>query len=431
MIKLIDYGTMGEVVAETKTFAIPNTGKVYTFKMNFEYDSWNRMQKITYPDGEIVQYAYDQGGNLLSMSGTKNNSTTNYITKIHYNEQEKRSYIEYGNGVKTRYKYDSRMRLDSLVCMYNTTTALQKIKYTYDNVDNITRVVNSGGTVNTLGGSYVYTHTYDVLNRLIASSGTYKNANSYSLDMGYTGAGKLTKKINSKLSQSLYYAYCSDEKPHAPRRILNSNDGYITDFRWDATGNLGQVNYYDNEGVWQQTRHIGWTEDSRITNVIDKSYHSYYSYDDGGERLLKLTGASSMIDVNAEFMTYQSDLKNITLYTSPYLVAHNKGYTKHFYAGSERVCAAIGEGGLNSLETCVGQNSSLQAEAIALFNNTMGSMHDRYLLPNTDCINNGKDVDDALKIELEEVVTRVVINPSVDGSTFHSTLNKYCSQNKG
>ncbi|MBR7168015.1 MAG: hypothetical protein IKD33_04325, partial [Bacteroidales bacterium] len=181
MIKLIEYGNMGEVVAETKTFAIPNTGKVYTFKMNFEYDSWNRMQKITYPDGEIVQYTYDQGGNLLSMSGTKNNSTTNYITKIHYNEQEKRSYIEYGNGVKTRYKYDSRMRLDSLVCMYNTTTALQKIKYTYDNVDNITRVVNSGGTVNTLGGSYVYTHTYDVLNRLIASSGTYKNANSYSL----------------------------------------------------------------------------------------------------------------------------------------------------------------------------------------------------------------------------------------------------------
>ncbi len=73
----------------------------------YQYDalngnSWNRMQKITYPDGEVVSYGYDGGGNLLSMSGTKNNATTNYIRKIHYNEQGKRDYIKYGNGVKTQ-----------------------------------------------------------------------------------------------------------------------------------------------------------------------------------------------------------------------------------------------------------------------------------------------------------------------------------------
>ena len=79
-----------------------NQLSVYAFKMSFEYDSWNRMQKITYPDGEVVTYGYDGGGNLLSMSGTKNNATTNYIRKIHYNEQGKRSLIVYGNGVKTQ-----------------------------------------------------------------------------------------------------------------------------------------------------------------------------------------------------------------------------------------------------------------------------------------------------------------------------------------
>ncbi len=188
------------------------------------------------------------------------------------------------------------------------------------------------------------------------------------------------------------------------------------------------VNYYDN-GVWQQTRHIGWTEDNRITNIVDKSYHSYYAYDDAGERVLKLTGKNNILDVNATHLQYQSTLKNVTLYTSPYLVAHNKGYTKYFYAGSERVCASIGEGGLNSQTSCIGQNTTLQTTATDLFNNTIGGMHDRYLLPNTDCINNGKDVHKDMKKELEEVSTKVIIKNSVSTTTFHSALNKYCSQN--
>ena len=39
-------------------------------------------------------------------------------------------------------------------------------------------------------------------------------------------------------------------------------------------------------------------------------------------------------------------LDNPTLYPSAYMVVSNKGYTKHYYAGSERVAARIGGGGL-------------------------------------------------------------------------------------
>ena len=37
-------------------------------------------------------------------------------------------------------------------------------------------------------------------------------------------------------------------------------------------------------------------------------------------------------------------LDNPTLYTSPYLVATPRGYTKHYYAGEERVASRLGEG---------------------------------------------------------------------------------------
>lgn len=30
------------------------------FKMNFEFDSWNRIQSMTYPDGEVVSYDYNR-----------------------------------------------------------------------------------------------------------------------------------------------------------------------------------------------------------------------------------------------------------------------------------------------------------------------------------------------------------------------------------
>ena len=76
-----------------RTFALPFESQTYTFNMNFEYDSWkicasrtkrklvffseaqpnlreaNRIQKMTYPDGEVVTYDYNRGGMLPSGLG--------------------------------------------------------------------------------------------------------------------------------------------------------------------------------------------------------------------------------------------------------------------------------------------------------------------------------------------------------------------------
>ena len=45
--------------------ALPFEDSVYNFRMLFEYDSWNRVQRIVYPDSEVVTYNYDLGGQLL------------------------------------------------------------------------------------------------------------------------------------------------------------------------------------------------------------------------------------------------------------------------------------------------------------------------------------------------------------------------------
>jgi RHS repeat-associated protein len=74
----------------------------------------------------------------------------------------------------------------------------------------------------------------------------------------------------------------------------------------------------------------------------------FYQYDAGGERTYKLTSDYVSQNIGGHWHTYQV-LDNPTLYTSPYMVATPKGYTKHYYAESERVASRIG-GGLDSVD---------------------------------------------------------------------------------
>ena len=52
------YGRQGELTELSRTLVIPNQG-VANYVTQWEYDSWNRLKNMTYPDGEIVTYSYN------------------------------------------------------------------------------------------------------------------------------------------------------------------------------------------------------------------------------------------------------------------------------------------------------------------------------------------------------------------------------------
>ena len=125
-------------------------------------------------------------------------------------------------------------------------------------------------------------------------------------------------------------------RTHPPRRSIL--------VRWDAAGNLGQLSTMDEHSGEVRSRFLLWTEDNRLHTVVDDRHHSYYAYDHAGERAMKVTGHSHQLDVNADLMHTAAGLDEFTLYPSPYLVFTNRGYTKHYYAGTERLAARIGGG---------------------------------------------------------------------------------------
>ncbi len=61
------YGNMGEVTQETRIYALPFLSSPVALSTQFGYDSWGRVDSIIYPDGEIVKYGYDCGGQLQRM----------------------------------------------------------------------------------------------------------------------------------------------------------------------------------------------------------------------------------------------------------------------------------------------------------------------------------------------------------------------------
>ncbi len=58
------YGPLGEITENIRTFVLYCDTGGYTFKTRYLYDTWNRLKSMTYPDGEVVTYNYDKGGNL-------------------------------------------------------------------------------------------------------------------------------------------------------------------------------------------------------------------------------------------------------------------------------------------------------------------------------------------------------------------------------
>lgn len=124
-----------------------------------------------------------------------------------------------------------------------------------------------------------------------------------------------------------------------------SGDGLLS-FSWDVKGNMTAQN--SQGGIH---RSLVWDERNRLLGVVDNATSgnaAHYVYDAQGERVYKLTGYTIQTGTGVTSETYVS-LTEPTLYASPYLTATATGYTKHYFAGTERIASAIGNGGLRDI----------------------------------------------------------------------------------
>ncbi len=375
---------LGELTENIRTFALPFENQTYTFKMQYEYDSWNRIQKMTYPDGEVVTYGYNLGGLLERVSGRavrQNVAVVHpdpersggqtptpeptvaynypYIDSIAYNKFEQKDTVWYGNGTRACYAYDSLQRLLHLRSYEGHDSLMQDIAYTYDAVGNITDIDNAAGMLsNGLGGKYHDFHEYDNLYRLTYSSGDWFGVHpvDYKTVLEYLPNGRIGRKlVEAQTYRQTVYGNSTGNTLYDNRYHYNTtgqqntlsyiDGGPYQEFRWDSMGNMT----YHRNAAMALERHLCWDEQNRLQGVRDDGHLSFYLYDANGDRTCKFTGEYTVQNQTGRWQHFYQ-MGNATLYASPYLVANRQGYTKHYYAESERVASRIGGGGLADLD---------------------------------------------------------------------------------
>ena len=394
------YGKLGEVTENIRSFALPFESQTYTFKMQYEYDSWNRIQKMTYPDGEVVHYDYNLGGmlekvygqyrrnifepygpsiphdsliplnpNILNGQASLNGFpgshdpipmyttyTYPYIDSIAYNEFELKSEVFYGNGTHTQYDYDSIQRLQILQSQNRAGVDMQDITYTYDAVSNITGIVNAANYPGmNLGGTYSHSYEYDDLYRLTYSTGTWEDRPYH---LGLVDTVRMAYHKNGRIARKNVFALTMSPSQmgttHYNRRYdYNGQQNTLANV-YDSVANTNQNFSWDNSGnmVVHNGRSLNWTEDNRLQTVMDNEWFSYYQYDAGGDRTYKLPYLKTYSNRSGRRSVYWAS-EHSTLYVSPYLVVTPRGYTKHYYAESERITSQMGRGNFPTLATPV------------------------------------------------------------------------------
>ena len=353
-----EYGDMGELVYNRRVVVGPNI-PARVFETSFVYDSWNRLKSIVYPDGEKVSYYYDLGGNLNRVKGVVLGKGYDYVQRIDYDHYEQQTYLLYGNNTETQYAYSpSLRRLSNLDAKTAAQQNMFNNSYTYDKVGNVKSITNNAAynPVNQLGGMYFHAFKYDNLNRLASGSGnfvgfstiTMSNNSEYVLDMNYNDTHGIKSKTqvhviqdnlaNSDNTYNNNYEYISDS--HKVKSIVDANTGTTEDFKYDLNGNM---TLHSSSSGMNAT--MFWDESNRL-RVMDKGNQmQHYIYDASGERILKGTSRVEQVFENGTLVDGSGvSFEAYTTYPSAYIVVNRRGeFSKHYYAGSQRIVSRMGE----------------------------------------------------------------------------------------
>lgn len=371
------YDRLGEVAKNIRSISIIRGRPVRTFTTRYKYDTWNRITRMVYPDGEVLDYSYNKGGKLRTMKSEKLEVNYDYINQMGYDKFEQRVYCALGNGATTTYAYEpDRRRLSNMLTQTGgSPRTIMDNLYRYDKVSNILNIKNNARIpTNALGGPAEQSFEYDDLYRLTSAKGywgSYRQVQRYGLNMTYNSVHDIVNKyqdhqrsagehidpdqinadavidwqaITSPITdweRSNFTSYILDydynlDQPHAPGRIG------VHKYRYDANGNMVDRQHLVNFG---QRRLLLWDEEDRLMSIDDDERVHHYVYDANNIRVVKQKDIANYVYVNGELVVGGDIDGAYTVYVNPEMVVSERGYTKHFFIEGQRICTKLGTGG--------------------------------------------------------------------------------------
>jgi len=195
--------------------------------ISYSYGKLGERRSITYPDGKIIEYDYDEHLNLIEI-----NDGSQSIT-YHYDADWALIEKRFGDNAKTEYGYDDLGRLQELT-HYDDKKQLDKLHYEYDLAGNKIQIKKFCKGFDEENGSFYY--KYDELNRLdrMGRNGQYPTR-----EYKYDAFGNRISKIEGRNTTTYTY--------NSLNQLISSVDtnGVNHDYSYDKRGNL--IELYKNK----------------------------------------------------------------------------------------------------------------------------------------------------------------------------------------
>lgn len=277
------YSAMGAVTSETVTL----DGVARSFA--YAHDFLGRATSVTYPDGEVVRYAYDASGRLASIP--------NYVSSVAYSAFDQPTSIQYANGVTTTQAYDAARQLPSSVQVKRGTTSLYDLRYSYDAKNRIVR------TQSTTRPAYQATYGYDDLDRLLSIAGGQSQTFTYNA-------------VGNMLSNSAVGSYSYGDATHKHAVTAAGAMRFVYDANGNMTSGAGRT--------------IAWDVENRPTRIEQNGSSFTFAYDAAGQRVRR-TGPSGTTHVYNRYLEREGSTGTKSIWMGDVLVATKTGGTTLYH----------------------------------------------------------------------------------------------------
>jgi len=317
------YDKLGREIKSVKGLSSQGTAPSQYYTVEREYDILDRLTKLTYPDGEAVNYAYDSNSGLLeTVQGMSPQGTVPYVKDISYNAKGQIKLIKYGNNTQTDYTYGQDLRLSRIYTQGLSpqgTVPAQDLNYIFDKNGNVTTLTDNLR-------SNIRTYGYDELNRLKAATNVPAPGGGYTnFNYQYDSIGNMTYK--SDLGVMTYGGVPSPsagEGARLPHALTNAG-GYS--YQYDSNGNM----------TVGKNKTLEYDAENRLTKVNELGAITNFVYDGDGGRVMKTLIPLPSREGPGEGVistTYIGSLFEIER-----LADSGERIVKHIFAGSNRICS--------------------------------------------------------------------------------------------
>ena len=178
---------------------------------------------------------------------------------------------------------------------------------------------------------------------------------SYNLKMKYNDTHGILNKTQQHIKNGNAYlqnTYSNDYKyitdTHKVETIIDGNTGDEEHFKYDLNGNIINRDTNASQSVFS------WDESNRLRVVTDNSAMQHYIYDASGERVLKANSDMEAVYENGTLINAPGtvSINGYTSYPNAFMVITADGvYSKHYYAGSQRIVSRLGNNDASMFET--------------------------------------------------------------------------------